>query len=682
MNERFTVRLRSLNGESLTGYLMRMGIRNGRSVNSILYLLNVRGQQCAHIDILPRRIINTEDLGYLLGLDVIMVENLTFTNIYKKFGLDIAKEAENYRSVMNEEIVKDKRKFCVSCLKEHGIYKLLWQVKEIEVCDKHLTQLKATCDKCNKEQPYISESLAKMTCSKCNASLLEQEEIVEKNNTILIQQLGYYKDWNMLIDANKNLFPIINSLSDSKARAIALYYLGTRTKYNWKKDLDASFLSKNYRLKVDKAINESSISTIITLKQLINTLRNLNIDIETFSRLLIPKEFVDNTLSELRRKLGPCLSPWCASFGTNDSMVEVGAHKFYESHYMSSICRECYMKFGYRKSDYYWEELDNNIDFIWNTVLPKIKDGQKYTQIVKSIGNNTQKLNYAIGYLVNHNLLSRSYFHSEIPEIKTDDLLVCFRKLNIERGERYTTAKRIYNWGGRAFGLYYTTKEIQDYFIFHAYKERFEDGCVRSNKGIYFNEKIVQAIEHCKSNKLEINIKNISKVTSIGINTLHRYNTISLINCEKHIQLPQKLTSEEQDIKNQIELFIEKDISSREITECEEFCKKAGISYKRIWRIFPNIKNDIQKKIKLNIDIMKNERERMYALIVLEAIEELINYGVNISPNRVSEHLNIKQETLMKYPSIKDILKEVRVQGCFNRKKAMQRIELINDYIN
>jgi hypothetical protein len=94
--------------------------------------------------------------------------NMTFTPIISKF-VEPGKigDGTTYISMISREIDRTVRWFCPKCIKEQGYYKLLWQVKEIEICDIHLIKLEYICKSCNRPHLYVHKEIG--TCIYCDS---------------------------------------------------------------------------------------------------------------------------------------------------------------------------------------------------------------------------------------------------------------------------------------------------------------------------------------------------------------------------------------------------------------------------------------------------------------------------------------------------------------------------------
>lgn len=77
-------------------------------------------------------------------------------------------------------VLSPNRKWCVDCTleqlrdgRESQFYPLLWTVRGIEICLKHMKRLSATCHSCGRTQRFLPHQTRLDVCDRCAASLIE-----------------------------------------------------------------------------------------------------------------------------------------------------------------------------------------------------------------------------------------------------------------------------------------------------------------------------------------------------------------------------------------------------------------------------------------------------------------------------------------------------------------------------
>ena len=142
------VRSNPFQGESLSGYFQRIANLNYVNLYDLWRLLISKNSRepksliSIALDIFPDKFIDLNKLASMLDIDEDSLESLTFIPIYQKIG--ISKSAIHHSRVLSN-IIEKHRNICPECLKENSIYKLIWQVQELNFCPRHNTLLQSNC---------------------------------------------------------------------------------------------------------------------------------------------------------------------------------------------------------------------------------------------------------------------------------------------------------------------------------------------------------------------------------------------------------------------------------------------------------------------------------------------------------------------------------------------------------
>ena len=226
MNQKFTIRPKPQEGESLSGYIMRISEMNCIKVWGIMRYLGVRRNKVHHLDMLPQKIVDMSNFNCLLGGDEESILRMTFWNLLNKFYSNVTLEYKDFkRNVLTDEIVKNKRRYCVSCLRESGYYKLLWQVKEVDMCNIHFTKLQSGCSFCGTEQPYMASTLGMFLCFKCGNDISTQEELKIKDTNLINEQLKVIDNWLFLLSEKFSLDKYLNVYNKEEFLIIVSFYV-------------------------------------------------------------------------------------------------------------------------------------------------------------------------------------------------------------------------------------------------------------------------------------------------------------------------------------------------------------------------------------------------------------------------------------------------------------------------
>jgi hypothetical protein len=216
---RITVRPQIKDGESLSGYLIRIskfsGIKTQRLLGYICNELNIETKNIrgwsslsAKLDLYPEVIIDLNRLGKLVAKSLPLLKKSTLCSAIDKF-LDSPIE---YKTLSGIGAFRYNRFFCPECLRQEGIYMLYWQIKEISLCQRHLIKLRTNCPNCYKEQPYMTDKLTDYRWVYCDNLLFSENETEDKIDDIrtIAEEKRKFEVWMFLINPNNLLFSPIN----------------------------------------------------------------------------------------------------------------------------------------------------------------------------------------------------------------------------------------------------------------------------------------------------------------------------------------------------------------------------------------------------------------------------------------------------------------------------------------
>ncbi|RAP22863.1 hypothetical protein C2W64_03422 [Brevibacillus laterosporus] len=236
MSQRFTVRPRMKEGESLTSYILRVAMANCFDYMRILKIVNTKRnnkdiwRRTFRFDVSADGRIDMFRLSKLLKITEFEIQSMTFMPLANKLIEEGYYTSEQILIALPKLIEINKRCFCPLCLKEQGYYKLLWQVKEIDMCNIHLCRLQSSCQNCMKLQPYISENLAIMQCKYCHSRLTTQGiQKIEDEKEINYQSDKYIK-WNYMLNEKSRIAPRITGVSSDKIISYSILYAANARK--------------------------------------------------------------------------------------------------------------------------------------------------------------------------------------------------------------------------------------------------------------------------------------------------------------------------------------------------------------------------------------------------------------------------------------------------------------------
>lgn len=520
------------------------------------------------IDINPSIILNIDKICDMTLLSIKDISNMTFRNVLLKlFSYEEILEMHSSSFITNN--IYKKRRFCPECLRLDGAYKLIWQIREIEICDIHNIKLESMCKCCSHEQPLVHHLIDRAICVKCGHSLFDFEDI-KFSMDYITKQLSMYEDWNYLLDPGTSIGATLPGLNKLQSMAAKLLYIAQGYeniyKYSSIKHIDNTYKKRLLR------ITKSSRSLNPSIKSALHLLRKVNMSLIEFSNLEIPVDFISSLFPKSPVTPGPCLTPWCSSLGSNETMREVenlnlNRHKYKEP----SICTKCFIKYGYSKETGKWEEIGSYIDLVWNKIRKLLLDKFTIYEICKTVGISQNLAFQMVGYLNYHNLLQDMY---ESPRKKQvpKDLVARFEilaKKTIILDEMYRYAREMFGWRYYEFYYYFASNEVQMFWYFESHRYR------KRGKRKWEQEVRDKIKDFLVENRV-ISVKAIAEELNTHIGVLHKNGLFPLIKMEVEKQKRLRYVLLNEQIWRTAKDFVKLKKEKNKIIKVEEFCSFIG----------------------------------------------------------------------------------------------------------
>lgn len=250
------------------------------------------------IDNLSEGHADVSAISILTGLSYDSLSSMTTAPVYQKFtNSNKALETPNFYLLKNI-FEKTNRCYCPYCLRENGVYKLIWQIKNIEICDIHRTTLTSTCPKCGAVQPYISNYLGELKCHECMSPLYETvRDTPEYADEYLNNQLYLYRQWDYLLDNKaKGLTPNPKMNYEIQMACTLLFLLHNENNGI----LSFRNISPVERKKFYNFIKSKNKEVFINPHRLIRYLSQDDISVDQFFSTNIEQSFIDKLIAYLK----------------------------------------------------------------------------------------------------------------------------------------------------------------------------------------------------------------------------------------------------------------------------------------------------------------------------------------------------------------------------------------------
>ncbi|PWW32919.1 MULTISPECIES: TniQ family protein [Paenibacillus] len=477
MREYFRIRPRIGKYESLTSYIARVAKLNETTFNGIIRKVSLKNQylqnsRYRYLDINPNRVINIELLS---DLTCVAKEELLSQTLHP-FELRISGESEMNlsdqfsRTGLWKFYDSTKRWFCPMCLKDHKIFKILWQFENITICEIHKCYLQKACNKCGNEQPYIGNQLMDGRCHTCNLSLSSDEKESLAEDLLTIENLTINQFWKSFVSLNEPITAVQFGLSIKQTISLKILYL--QSDLLEEKSSARKPLTRRYKAYFKKMLLTGDSGKDSFLAAVIRFFIFSGISIDQFRDLRVPEKFFYSFIKSEHKEdmvhlkeASNCETPWCQYINNNDRMQHLGIYRTSRGDF---YCSGCYIKYGYQKNTGKWIELKGDIKLI-KKIIPYMHLNQARFKIFKEINDiSSFRLNEIIGYMYVHELVPVNYESvydkCSIPGVKEllDKFKVLIKQVGRSVKNLQIEARKIYGWKIAEFFLFYHQKEVQE----------------------------------------------------------------------------------------------------------------------------------------------------------------------------------------------------------------------------
>lgn len=671
--EKFTVRPAPLTGESLSSYLLRACRENAVKYTDVKPIIekNIKlGAAYGYkLDLIPNYAVNLQALSNLTGLSNEQIEKMTFSPIGRKLFDDVNENYDLFRVSLYKEVEKNKRRFCIECMKEKGVYKLIWQVKQINLCDKHLTPLTSCCPVCGHEQPYITDSQSIFACCKCNSSLinntktecLTDEEIIHK-------ETREYENWNFLLNSLQPLTIQIEGLTKEKSLAIQLLYVaqGQKEHLKWS---EIKVLSRSQIRGLTAFIKgrNSPKAKKVSLQDLFKVASHLGLTIEEFTQIKVPSSYLRSIFVGTKDlQPGPCFAPWCESYQSNRTMVKLETKETNNrknKYQMPSICTKCFTKYGYSRASGKWEEIGDKTTFMWGAVLPLLKAGHSFTEIKKITNCNNHKLYENIGYIAYHSLapsaITEHYVPKNIPEYLLESFMELYKAAR-DYQSMCKNAKQKFGWKTPEFYYYLASKEVQEYLQLSP-----ETNKRRSFKTLEWSQKVDKVLKYLIDNDIQPSLKEVAATLECDERVLKYHKLDHLIKKAAEQQREKSLDEQERILWQKVKRFVEDMLIKVKKYSVEDVYKSIGATRKFVRKNFPDMAKWISNQTKLQKDRINEKRIKDWCERAREAYKELYLSGRGTSNKQIAMKMGVSLNVIDQNPEVRKAIQEAKLEFGF-----------------
>ena len=650
MTGKFTVRPKPKDGVSFTGYLLRVAQLNAIDSIGILKLLNVgysklQKSNAHQLDVMPERIFDLELMCEMLNLETSQIYPMTFRSAVEKFFNSI-ESVEEYPFVIYGMTDAKNRRFCPMCLHEQGFYKLMWQVKEISVCDVHGIELTSTCPSCSTKQPFLSSHLALLRCATCGAPLASSNVTEIQDNLYMQTQMRAYEDWaSLLTDGKKRLTRNAKNHSYEQSLGIAMLWLAQDRRDEYKLSHTRCW-TKDYAKDIANMIRGGSRK--VTISKVLLLIRQLGLSVTDLSGLQVPDSFVSSLHPE-PQVLGVCSAPWCKFHGTNEGMRKIAwKYHFYtvdRTYSVPSICIGCYTKYGYHEEE--WENVSGrNTEDIGTiqTVGDLLNQGCSQNEIRRKLKLHRGVIQRVAGYLAYHKLLKGKAVRKYTPNMIPENLIDCEKQI----GRSYSShgqelAYKLFGWSTVQFFYYMASATAQDYILFDQSSNPYSKTGVGSRKPLTDVQlaKLKSTLASLQHSDTPIVTYRIAKMLECYCKLLRQSPYNQWIQEAKQAQKRYLLRKERKELRAQILIFVKKKTTKAEPIIARDVYTHIGHSWSHVKRRHTWLVEWITLLVKSD----RGERTMMKKRDLIEkipwAVDKMVVDGMNVNAHDIANFLGI-----------------------------------------
>ncbi|WP_025689621.1 TniQ family protein [Paenibacillus zanthoxyli] len=659
-------------GESLTSFIHRMAHLNGCEAKDIWTAVSHSNDKSkSHIKFsrfdYDLRIFEREALAVLLGLTVEELNGMSSLKMYSKFFNDPFEDSEIAATMLRDVFNTNVRKICPLCVKENNVLKLIWQIKEIDICPIHEVRLKSECGHCSGKISYSDNILFDPTCSNqaCAGSLLSEYEKVPKNEDQFSKQKQYYEDWEFLLFNDTELAQEQKGLSMEQSLAIKLLFIaqGQQKIYSRK---DIGYLSKNIIKSLASFIKSNRIVKRVRVQDVLHVLRAVGLSIEKFALMKVSSEYLESIL--VKREILPsseCLTPWCRQHKKRHVKMQLSKERIESRNRQEKVrysyfytCTSCFMRYGYHPVTKAWGEIHGQIDLI-STILRLASDGLTRSQVTAKLNKNLFYISEIFGYLAYRNLLPAqiNQTYSNVQDKKSWRTIDYFRSVNIDWREypefRYKKLKQAFGWSLVTYSYYYADSDVQEYLI-------NKPSTLKKplKKYAKINELVDSGLDDLFDSELNISIEQVAATVNVSEATLRNHGQVQVITQQRERQLSNRLNMQERELR---ELFDHELIKRRELGvefPFRDVYKTLNHRREYIGYRFPGLLNYIIRMINEYNQFLKQADETNKRLEIRNIISDTYNKYYKLNVSLVARRLGINYIHVAGYRQLKSMISE------------------------
>jgi hypothetical protein len=660
-NSKLSIRPTPRLGESITSILLRAGALNACDVMDVWRYVHNGSKYMLRSHLFYRldydfQMIELEKLKELLNISSDSLRRLSFFTVCSKFLDDPYRDFDRASLMIQSEIYSKTRRYCPLCFKEEKVFKLIWQVKTIDLCGVHCSKLRTSCPHCLNPIDYKSDY---MCCGNPGCtSKLWNTPIMEKVSKSSPFELKNHERWSFLLDPNRELTIKYNNLNMERSLALKLLFVAQNQEEVYiRKNIVG--IGGNIAKTLASFVRGNSEVKKVTIKLLFEVLDFSGMSIIQFESLKIPNSYIQSifTSKEKRVKLPQeCLSGWCNNLKALDMLLKderVEPRKTGVRYPYYYVCPNCFMRYSHDPLTKKWIEIDGRIELLM-TVKELAEKGMTRSELSRELKINIFRISELFGYLAYYQLLSkpicRRYTTISVPS----NLVSLFAMLDCEYRsypeKKYKRAKELFNWNLKTFSYYYAHSTVQLYYF-----KKISNLKKPLKKNYNIHNEVQDSISQLIRANIKLSYAQVAAAMDRSEKTLQTHGIKEIVEVAKEKQISQNLNLEEKQLRQKIDEYIKLHDANKRILMRETY---AYLQKNRDYIVdkYPGFINYMTRVVKnFNEGVNKRKFNDKISLIK-DAIVEIHTMQKTLSITAVASYLEIKYIHVSGYKSIKEII--------------------------
>lgn len=475
------------------------------------------------IDVCPINLIDIKKLGQMLLSDTQVLESLTFIPLLEK--MIIPRETMPSTRCLSG-LISVYRRFCPECLKKKNLYKLIWQVNELNFCPEHNVKLECKCSNCSKPISILPSNSDLGVCPNCN---FELNKCYSKHYIPNDFDHRVFTDWSFLLDILKPPIVDINGLSAQQNLALRILLACKNSDLS---ENEIITLKGNYQV----ARETKSTQTFIHLKNILYFARKNNMSLEDFFTCQIPNDFIDNIFKRniLLKNNYLCIAPWCKNYLKTGNLKRTTTSVKHLSsgqtlgYYMYCPC--CGVEYAIDNTTKELKERGYFISLAWDKIKNSLDSGLSLDKLATLFSTTEDKVKRCIIFLSANSLINKKNLQIELP--KEHDLRIeekIIELINLGWGSKKIRATLGLNQN--SFLYYWFLPQIR---IAHINRHILRPDKIKNDNKL--SNELDHAIKYLIENNSLITVKSICSILNTCPETLRNWSLLDKIQKAKNAQ--------------------------------------------------------------------------------------------------------------------------------------------------